>query len=256
MSANQAATIYGSSPKRVPLAQRERLRAAAAAGASAALPAAPSAPAAATAWGTRPCSAPKTPEGPGPVCPRRAAACEPYPPAAYSQSMPQRAREPERLLPEENQPLPARRRYLEQPRYGNKTQSATAKDSRAAGRAPTVGTPGSTPARPRGPPRHQPGPPRRAYGHLPGAEECHDRADAHQQCPGGGWPCALFPGTQDSTVLAIDVRPPRRLLHRRRYPPPGPGPAPRGIRPAAGPAQLIPQSLWGVSSGVAVLLDQ
>jgi transposase len=65
-----------------------------------------------------------------------------------------------------------------------------------------------------------------------------------------------FPGTADSTVLEIDVRPPRRVIHRRRYQPPCSCPDNRGSSTAAGPAKLIPKSLFGVSIWVEVLLDK
>src|SRR3954471_9055934 len=90
MSDNKAATIFCCTPKRVTLAELDKLGAEDAAAASAALPAGPSSPPAATALPILECSTPKTPEGPCPVCPRLAAEFEPYRQAAYYKGMHQR----------------------------------------------------------------------------------------------------------------------------------------------------------------------
>lgn len=254
MSDNKAATIFCCTPKRVTLAELDRLRAEDAA--SAALPAGPSFPPVVTALPILECSAPKTPEGPCPVCPRLAAEFEPYRQAAYYKSMHQRAVERERLLQEENQHLLARIRYLEQQLYGKKTESAKAKDSLAAGSAATARTEGTSPPRPRGQQRGKPGPTRRDYSHLPCEEELHDLAEADKHCPCCGLPFEPFPGSEDSTVLEIDVRAHRRVIRRRRYKPTCTCPDNRGIITAAGPAKLIPKSIFGVSIWVELLLDK
>src|SRR4051794_41687615 len=105
----------------------------------------PSSPPAATALTTLECTAPKTPEGPCPVCPRLASEFEPYRQAAYYKSMHQRAVERERLLQEENQQLQARIRYLEQQLYGKKSESAKGSDCAPACPEPTAQ---ATPPRP------------------------------------------------------------------------------------------------------------
>src|SRR5215208_4800869 len=120
------------------------------------------------------CSAPKTPEGPCPVCPRLAAEFEPWRQAAFYKSMHQRALERERLLKEDNQQLQARIRYLEQQLYGKKSESAKPKDSLATSTAQAIKAPGATPARTRGQQRGKPGPARRDYSHLHFEEEFHD----------------------------------------------------------------------------------
>jgi transposase len=170
--------------------------------------------------------------------------------------MHQRAVARERLLKEENQQLQARIRYLEQQLYGKKTESAKARDSLAAGSVPTTSTPGSTPARPRGQQRGKSGPTRRDYSHLGAEEEFHDLADADKQCPCCGLPFEPFPGTEDSTVLEIDVRAHRRVIHRRRYKPTCTCVDNPGIITAAAPAKLIPKSIFGVSIWVELLLDK
>jgi len=170
--------------------------------------------------------------------------------------MHQRARERERLLQQQKQQLEARIRYLEQQLYGKSSESAKSLDSLAAAAAKTTQTPESSPARPRGQQRGKPGPKRRDYSHLPAEEEISDLAEADQKCPCCGLPFEPFPGTQDSTVLEIDVRAHRRVIRRRRYQPTCTCPANPGIITAPGPAKLIPKSIFGISIWVELLLDK
>jgi transposase len=256
MSEDKAATIFCFKPQRVTLAELERLRAEDAVGASAALPAPPSCPTTATPLPTLECSAPKIPEGPCPVCPRLAAEFEPFRQAAFYKSMHQKAVERERLLKLENQQLQARIRYLEQQLFGRKSESASASATTPSDNAgPVKATPPASP-RPRGQQRGKPGPKRRDYSHLPGEEEFHDLDDNQKTCPCCGLPFEPFPGTEDSTVVEIDVRAYRRVIHRRRYRPACSCPDNRGIITAPGPAKLIPKSIFGVSIWVELLLDK
>ena len=169
--------------------------------------------------------------------------------------MHERAKEREHLLQQENQQFEARIRYLEQQLYGKKNESAKSKDSLAAA-AQAAKTPGATAARLRGQQRDKPGPTRRDYSHLPAEEEFCDLAEADKKCPCCGLPFEAFPGTQDSTVLEIDVRAHRRVIRRRRYKPTCTCPGNPGILTAPGPAKLIPKSIFGISVWVALLLDK
>jgi transposase len=65
-----------------------------------------------------------------------------------------------------------------------------------------------------------------------------------------------FPGTEDSTVLEIDVQAYRRVIQRRRYRPRCTCPDNPGIITAPAPAKLIPKSMFGVSIWVELLLDK
>jgi transposase len=170
--------------------------------------------------------------------------------------MHERGKERERLLKTENQQLQARIRYLEQQLYGKKTESAKSKDSLAAGSAQTAKTAETTASRPRGQQRDKPGPSRRDYSALPGEQEFHDLAEQDKKCPCCGLPFESFPGTEDSTVVEINVRAYRRVIHRRRYKPSCSCPINRGIITAPGPAKLIPKSIFGVSVWVELLLDK
>ena len=71
-----------------------------------------------------------------------------------------------------------------------------------------------------------------------------------------GQPFADFPGTEDSTILEINVRAHRRVIRRRRYRPTCSCGAHPGIVTAPPPARLIPKSMLGVSLWVTVLLDK
>src|SRR6202790_3586591 len=159
------------------------------------------------------CSAPPLPTEPCPVCPRLAAEFEPWRQAACWQSMRQRAVRREQCLQQNNQALQARIRSLEQRLFGRKTENAATLPDVASA------TPPPQPPRPRGQQKGRPGPKRRDYSHLPVVEEILDVPTDQQHCPQCGQAFAPFPGTDDSTVLKVEVRAHRRLIRRRRYRP-------------------------------------
>jgi transposase len=164
--------------------------------------------------------------------------------------MHQRAVQREQRLQQQNQALQARIRALEQRLFGRKTEhAATLPDATSA-------TPPPQPPRPRGQQRGRPGPQRRDYSHLPVVEEILDVPADQQHCPQCGQAFAPFPGTDDSTVLEVEVRAHRRLLRRRRYRPTCGCGCNAGIITAPPPPKLLPKSLLGVSIWVRVLLDK
>jgi len=79
---------------------------------------------------------------------------------------------------------------------------------------------------------------------------------AEQRCSDCGCPFVPFPGTEEATVLEIDVRAHRRVYHRRRYRPTCSCGTHPGVVTAPPPAKLIPKSRLGVSVWVTVLLDK
>ncbi len=196
------------------------------------------------------CSAPPVPTEPCPVRPRLAAEFEPWRQAAYWQSLHQRAVQREQRLLEKVDALQGRIRSLEQRLFGRKTEhAATPPDAASA-------TPPPQPPRPRGQQRGRPGPKRRDYTHLPVVEETLDVPADRRHCPQCGQAFAPFPGTDDGTVLEVEVRAHRRLIRRRRYRPTcGCGCNP-GIITAPPPPKLLPKSILGVSIWVRVLLDK
>jgi transposase len=193
------------------------------------------------------CSAPPLPQGPCPVCPRLAQEFEPWRQAAYWQAMHQRAVEREAALKDEIARLQAQLRLREQQLFGRKADSTTTIE----GIAPRAPAP-----RRRGQQRGRPGHPRRAYDHLPAVEQVLELPAEQQRCSRCGQPFADFPGTDDSTVLEIEVRAHRRIYRRRRYRPTCSCGTHPGIITAPTPAKVIPRSILGISVWVTVLLDK
>jgi len=194
------------------------------------------------------CSAPPLPTGPCPVCPRLAAEFEPWRQAAFWQALHQRALQREQLLHQQIDTLQAEVRSLKQRLFGRKAEGAAALANLTA--------PGPAPPRPRGQQPGRPGPRRRAYEHLPTVEETIPLPADRQQCPQCGQPFVPFPGSDDSTVLEVEVRAYRRLIHRRRYRPTCACEANKGIITAPAPDKLVPKSTLGVSIWVELLLDK
>jgi transposase len=193
------------------------------------------------------CSAPSTPQGPCPVCPRLAQEFEPWRQAAYYKAMLDRAVAREAQLKQEIALLQAQLRLREQQLFGRKTDStATAEGSPRPDRT----------SRPRGQQRGKPGPKRRDYSHLPAVEQVVELPAEQQCCARCGQPFASFPGTDDTTVLEVDVRAHRRIYRRRRYRPTCSCGHHSGIITAPPPAKVIPKSLLGVSVWVTILLDK
>jgi transposase len=193
------------------------------------------------------CSAPALPLGPCPVCPRLAVEFEPWRQAAYWKALHQRAVARQALLQAEIDSLRAQLRLREQQLFGQKSEAS-------ASTPPTVSP--AKPKKPRGQQPGKPGPARRDFSHLPCVEQTLDLPKEQQNCPGCGQPFAPFPGTEDGTVLEIEVKAYRRVIRRRRYRPtcscgkhPGIVTAPPGPR-------VIPKSTLGVSILVEVLLDK
>src|SRR3954466_12793535 len=148
------------------------------------------------------CSAPPLPQGPCPVCPRLAQEFEPWRQAAYYKAMLDRAVAREALLKEEIATLHAQLRLREQQLFGRKADSTAS----AEGLAHPARSP-----RPRGQQPGKPGPRRRDYSHLPAVELVLELPTDQQRCSGCGQPFVSFPGTDDATVLEIEVRAHRRV---------------------------------------------
>lgn len=238
MSADGSASVFCFSPVQVPVNQLGPP--------SAVPPSTPSAPPK-----PLPCSAPPLPTGPCPVCPRLAQEFEPYRQAAYWKAQHQRALQREALLKQRVAELEAQLRLREQQLFGRKTETTTAATS-----APPPTEPASPPRRRRGQQRGRPGPRRRDYAHLPTVLE--DRAIPGDQCACQrcGRPFAPVSGTEDSTILEVDVKAHRRRIRRHRYRPTCDCGAHPGIITAPPAPRVIPKSILGVSIWVTVLLDK
>src|SRR5512143_984930 len=193
------------------------------------------------------CSAPPLPQGPCPVCPRLAQEFEPWRQAAYYKAMLDRAVAREAQLKEQIAHLQAQLRLREQQLFGRKADSPTTADGFAR--------PTRSP-RPRGQQRGRPGPKRRDYSHLPAVEQMIELPTEQQCCSRCEQPFVSFPGTEDTTVLEIEVHAHRRIYRRRRYRPTCSCGGHPGIVTAPAPAKVIPKSILGVSVWVTVLLDK
>ncbi|ACV33545.1 transposase IS66 [Candidatus Accumulibacter phosphatis] len=109
-------------------------------------------------------------------------------------------------------------------------------------------------ARPRGQRPGVAGHGRRLESHLPAQVETIELDCPH--CPECGLGYADFPGTEDSEILEIDVKPYRRVIRRRRYRRTCRCPGTPGILSAPPPARLIARGKYGVSIWVHLLLSK
>jgi transposase len=172
--------------------------------------------------------------------------------AAYWRAMHRRAVEREAHLKQRLAAVEAQLRLREQQLFGRKTETS----SSAPRPLPAAPTPPAAPRRPRGQQAGRPGHGRRDYRHLPTTVEEAHLSGAGGCCPRCHLPFEPIGGTEDSTVLEIDVRAHRRLVRRRRYRPTCRcGVVPQVVT-APPPPRLIPKSLLGVSIWVTVLLDK
>ena len=152
----------------------------------------------------------------------------------------------EQTLQRELELARGRIRDLEQGLFGRKSERQWVIDNQQPHNAASL--------RGRGQQRGAPGHGRRAASDLPIHEEFV--AIASPCCPQCGKALAVFPGTQDSEVLEIEVKAYRRLIRRRRYRTTCECAALPGIVAAAAPARLIERGKWGITVWVEALLDK
>jgi transposase len=156
----------------------------------------------------------------------------------------------EALLKQELAQLQAKLRLREQQLFGRKTEAKASPEM-------TTGTADARrSSRPRGQRPGRPGPKRRDYSHLPAVVHDVELPADQRRCSDCGCPFAAFPGTDDATVLEVDVRAHRRIYRRRRYRPTCSCGTHPGIVTAPPPAKVIPKSTLGISVWVTILLDK
>jgi transposase len=197
------------------------------------------------------CVAPPLPDGPCPVCPRLAVEFEPWRQAGYWKAMHDRAVQREALLKQEVEQLRAQLRLREQQLFGKKTEAGT-----TAALTPPATSPAPTPRRRRGQQPGRPGPRRRDHSHLPAVVEEHRLPAEQCCCRRCGRPFAPLSGTEDSTLLEVEVRAHRRVIRRHRYRPTCACGAHPGVVTAPPAPRVIPKSSLGVSLWVTILLDK
>jgi transposase len=153
------------------------------------------------------------------------------------------------LLTQELEQLRAQLRLREQQLFGRKAESHAAS-------TPTSSRPDDPPRRRRGQQPGRPGPRRRDYSHLPTVIEDHEIPGAASCCQRCGRPFAPVRGTEDSTLLEIEVQAYRRLIRRRRYRPTCACGVHPGLVTAPPAPRVIPKSMLGVSLLVELLVDK
>jgi transposase len=160
-----------------------------------------------------------------------------------------RAVQREALLKQEVEQLRAQLRLREQQLFGRKAETTAAT-------TPTATRRDDPPRRPRGQQRGQKGPRRRDYSHLPAAIEEREIPGDECCCRRCGRPFAPVSGTEDSTLLEVEVKAHRRLIRRHRYRPTCDCGAHPGIVTAPPAPRVIPKSILGTSILVTVLVDK
>jgi len=207
-------------------------------------------------------------------CPHRLEAISLRQQAHFYKAMHQRARQREELLKQQLALLQAENRDLRHRLFGRSSEARHGPD-RLAPNAPNdllaelpEGSPSTDAAvrppqdplpptrRRRGQQRGAPGHGRRDYSQLPTIDEVSDLPDDQRRCQRCGQPFAPFPGHDQTTVLEVEVKAHRRLVHRRRYRPTCNCGVHPGVVTAPPPPRLIPKSPFGVSIWVNVLLDK
>lgn len=167
--------------------------------------------------------------------------------AQYWQMQHQRTLSREAELKARIEALRAQVRDLRQRLFGRKTEKSSAQSEQQS-------QPQSK--RARGQQRGSVGHGRVDFSHLPAREEEHDVGEAERCCPTCGKAAAVFPGTEDSEVIEIEVQAYRRVIRRQRYRPSCQCEYLPGIMTAPMPARLIPKGILGISVWVEILLGK
>jgi transposase len=166
----------------------------------------------------------------------------------YWQRMYQRAKGREELLRENIKELEAKLKLREQQLFGRKTeQSKGGSEQHVAD---------NSPARKRGQQPGTKGHGRRGHEQLAIKEEFHELPAEEQCCPRCGLPYVLFPGTEDSDMVEVQVKAHVRRIRRKRYMPTCSCAELPVIITAPSPAKLIPKGAYGDSVWIQVLLDK
>jgi transposase len=197
---------------------------------------------------------PPLPTGPCPVCPFLTQQLEDRREAAYWKAMHQRGSERETKLKQKIAELEAKLRLREQQLFGRSAESSSSTaESHPSSSTPTTATPKR---RPRGQQKGQPGHGRRDYSSLPATFEDSQLTGTDCCCPQCQLPFAAIGGSEDTTILEIEVKAHRRIVRRQRYRPTCQCGVVAGVVTPPPPPRVIPKSMLGVSIWVMVLLDK
>jgi len=163
----------------------------------------------------------------------------------------QHARALERLaaLEKEKKESDARIRYLTQQLYGRKTEKKKSKPSEKDEKS-------AADKKNRG---HQPGAPqhpRRNYDNLPETEEMHDLDEDKKICPCCGLPFEELPGTEDSTIIEVEVKAHKRKIRKKRYRRTCNCEGVPGIITAPVPPKLLHKTRIGISIRALIFIEK
>lgn len=168
--------------------------------------------------------------------------------AHYWRRQHERLLERESALKAEVEAHQATIRDLQQRLYGTKSEQSRGPDGAGVSR-------GASP-RKRG---HQPGSPghgRSDRAALPVVAEVHDLSETAKHCPACGASFLPFPGTEESSIIEVQVQTHIRRIQRPRYQKVCQCSQVPGIVTAPPAPRLIPKSPLGVSVWTMVLLDK
>jgi len=158
----------------------------------------------------------------------------------------QKAKQQEQELLKALQDSKAQIAYLKKQLYERKSEQASKKPE-SGDKTEQTGK------RHRGQQPGRPIPPRRDQSHLPVVDEPYDLDS--DDCPFCGLPFISMPDTEDSEVIEIqDVKGYRRKIMRKKYKPGCTCPGNKGIITAPAPAKLIPNSRYGTSIWIHILI--
>lgn len=158
----------------------------------------------------------------------------------------EQAAQREALLGIERDAALAKIRDLQQRLFGRKSEQSAAIETRSTQMAQSSRARGQQPG--------SAGHGRSMQRHLP--KRIETVSIDSPQCPCCGLPFSIFPGTEDSEVLEIEVKAYRRVIRRRRYRASCACGSLPGIITAPPPTRLIARGKLGLSIWVSVLLDK
>jgi transposase len=168
--------------------------------------------------------------------------------ANYWQAQHARSVEREAALTAKVASLEATVRDLTQRLYGTKSEKSAGPDDVAESPASSLRHRGQQPG--------SKGHGRSARSALLMVPEVHDLRPAQLCCPACGKAFAPFPGTEESTMIEVQVQAHLRRIQRRRYQKTCECPQVPGIVTAPPAPRVIPKSPVGVSLWTTVLLDK
>jgi len=168
----------------------------------------------------------------------------------YWKKQHERACEREAELEKQNKELKARIRYLTHHLYGRKTE----KNNKSSDKDKKI-----TEDKKKKKQGHQPGSsqhPRRDHDNLPAISETYDLDEDQKICSCCGLPFEKLPGTEDSTIIEIEVKAYRRIIRKKKYKRTCNCKEVPGIITASGPPKLLHKTRIGISIWTLILLDK